>query len=128
MNKDLERNKRNVMEFYSMAFDDGKPAEAVKQFVGDTYIQHNPIVADGPEAFVAYFKKMALEWPGKRIHFERVMAEENLVMVHCRQEWPSDQDWATMDIFRLDDAGKIVEHWDVMQEVPRESKNNNTMF
>jgi predicted SnoaL-like aldol condensation-catalyzing enzyme len=57
-----------------------------------------------------------------------VIGENNMVVVHCRQEWPGDSDYATIDIFRLDEDGKIVEHWDVMQIVPEKSKHNNTMF
>jgi len=123
-----ERNKQNVLAFYSIAFNEGNPSEAVKKFVGNEYIQHNPLVADGPAPFIEYFEKMAKEWPDKKIFFERVIAENNMVVVHCRQEWPGDSDYATIDIFRLDEEGKIVEHWDVMQVVPDESKHNNTMF
>ncbi len=128
MNELLERNKKSVLTFYSMAFNDCKPRQAVNQFVGEEYIQHNPIVADGKEPFIQYFETMGKEWPGKQIFFERVVAENDMVVVHCRQEWPGDQQYATIDIFRLDENGKIVEHWDVMQVVPTESKHNNTMF
>lgn len=127
MPQNLENNKTNAVAFYQMAYD-GEPRKAVEAYVGDEYIQHNPLVGDGPEPFVKYFERMSREYPEKSIEFVRVIAEGNLVALHTHQTWPENEQYVTMDFFRFDDNGKIVEHWDAMQEIPEHSANGNTMY
>ncbi|PLX02740.1 MAG: hypothetical protein C0595_09450 [Marinilabiliales bacterium] len=127
MSNDLVRNKNNAIEFYRMSYM-GNPAKAVDLYVGDEYIQHNPLVGDGVMPFIEYFEKMAKEYPDKSIEFVRSVAEGNLVALHTHQIWPNDDEYVTMDFFRFDDKGKIIEHWDSLQQIPDFSANGNTMY
>ncbi len=127
MSQSLKENKNNAVSFYKMAYE-GNPRKAVELFVGAEYIQHNPLVGDGKEPFIEYFERMAREYPDKSIEFIRSVAEGDLVALHTHQIWPGNQEYVTMDFFRFDDKGKIVEHWDSMQEIPKSSANNNTMY
>ena len=127
MGHDLESNKKNAIAFYRMAYL-GEPSKAVEKYVGSDYIQHNPLVGDGKQPFIDYFDKMAKEYPDKKIVFVRAVAEGDLVALHTHQTWPGNEQYVTMDFFRFDDSGKVVEHWDSIQEVPSESKNGNTMY
>lgn len=127
MKHDIEANKQNAIEFYRTAYL-GNPEKAVELYVGDEYIQHNPLVGDGKAPFIEYFNLMAREYPEKSIKFVRAVAQDDLVAVHTHQTWPGNEEYVTMDFFRFDDNGKIVEHWDSIQEVPGQSKNGNLMY
>jgi len=123
-----DQNKASAMAFYDLMFNQCEPRRAIQDYAGDVYIQHNPHVADGKEAFIAYFERMAADYPGKKTHFKRAIAEGNLVVLHCHQVWPGSDDYAGIDIFRFDDNGKIVEHWDVLQVITDTSANDNGLF
>lgn len=122
--------KEIVTAFYKQAFVQGNATEAIVKYISpSTYIQHNPTLPDGREAIL----KAIPEWlrkSGLRADIKRVVAEGDLVVVHARWANPDKPDaaaMAVMDIFRVED-GLIVEHWDVLQEVPKTAANNNTMF
>ena len=111
----LDERKRAAMAFYDLMFNKCRPREAIEQYVGDRYIQHNPDVGDGKDAFVEYFERMAREYHGKRVEFRRAIAEGDLRRPQARR-------------FRFDDNDEIVEHWDVLQVIPPTSKNDNGML
>jgi predicted SnoaL-like aldol condensation-catalyzing enzyme len=123
----LEQNKQNAIAFYKMAYL-GNPARAVELYVGKEYIQHNPDVADGTRGFIEYFERMQREYPEKSIEFVRCIAEGDLVALHTHQTWPGNEQYITMDFFRFDEEGKIVEHWDAIQQIPETSANPNRMY
>lgn len=125
--QNLEANKQNAIAFYKTAYL-GKPEKAVELYVGNEYIQHNPDVADGKQAFIEYFSKMTRDYPNKSIEFVRAIAEGDLVALHTHQTWPEGDEYVTMDFFRFDEKGKIIEHWDAIQQIPEETKNGNTMY
>jgi predicted SnoaL-like aldol condensation-catalyzing enzyme len=125
---DRERNKQNIVAFYDLAFNQCRPGDTIALYAGNAYFQHNPGAADGKQAFIDYFGRVARDYPGKHVEFKRVIAEADYVVLHCRQEWPGDHTWAGMDIFRLDHDEKIVEHWDVLLIVRDRASNPNGMF
>lgn len=127
MSQNLESNKQHAIAFYRTAFM-GNPEKAVDRYVGEQYIQHNPGVADGKEGFIRYFTRMAEEYPEKEIEFLRAVAEGDLVALHTHQTWPGGEEYVTMDFFRFDEQGKIVEHWDAVQQVPEETVSGNPMY
>ncbi|MDB4334837.1 nuclear transport factor 2 family protein [bacterium] len=127
MEHTLKQNKQNAVAFYKMSYE-GDPQKAVGLYVGEHYTQHNPLVGDGIQLFVAYFDRMSREYPNKSIEFVRVIAEGDLVALHTHQIWPESIEYVTMDFFRFDNKGKIIEHWDSIQEIPKTSANKNTMY
>jgi len=125
----VQRNKATVVAYYSTAFNDKKPEEAVAKYGGPVYIQHNPQAADGFDAFIDFVKFFTTQNPQLHVDIKRVIGECDMVVTHSHLTLsPSDRGSAVADIFRLNRQGKVVEHWDVIQAVPATSMNDNTMF
>jgi predicted SnoaL-like aldol condensation-catalyzing enzyme len=121
---DLESNKRAVVEYYELAFNQKQPEQAVEKYVGSQYLQHNPQAPDGPEAFIAFVKM----FPEASVDIRRVVADGDIVVTHSLLKFtPDDAGTVAADFFRLED-GKVVEHWDVLQPWPEESANPHPMF
>lgn len=124
-----ERNKANALAFYEMAFNQHKVKEATAKYVGDVYLQHNPTVADGGQAFIDAFEPFLKEHPKSRAKVHRVIAEGDLVVLHVHSQLDeNDIGESVVDIFRFDENGKIVEHWDTIQAVPEKTVSGRSMF
>ncbi|EMK2598203.1 ester cyclase [Bacillus tropicus] len=122
-----EKNKKMVVDFYNEVFNKHN-IDIIPKYVSEDYKQHNPFVADGRKAFMDFFKENFVKNPNSSAEIKRVVAEGDTVALHVHSRANSqDKGVAIVDIFRIKD-GKIVEHWDVIQEIPSEAANNNTMF
>ena len=122
-----EQNKKIVVDYYQTAFN-GNPEKAVADHFGSRYIQHNPQAEDGPEAFIGFVKWLRGEYPELNLHIKRVIAEGDMVATHSHLVLvPGEPGRALEDFFRLEN-GKVVEHWDVIQDVSKSSTNSNGMF
>ena len=123
----MEANKKAVVEFYDLAINK-KDFEAASKFLGPRYVQHNPRAADGPEGLKAFLALLREKFPDYHSEIKRVFADGDYVIVHVHNvPTPGSRGNAIIDIFKLEN-GKVVEHWDVRQEIPEQSANSNTMF
>jgi predicted SnoaL-like aldol condensation-catalyzing enzyme len=122
-----EANKKTVVEFYEAAIN-RKDFEAASKFFGPRYVQHNPNAPDGIEGFKAFLGFLREKFPQSRSEIKRVWAEGDYVILHVHAvRTPGARGSAIVDVFKLEN-GKIVEHWDVVQEIPEKAANNNGMF
>ncbi|GAA0811058.1 nuclear transport factor 2 family protein [Colwellia asteriadis] len=121
-----EQNRQLVIAFYDAFFNKHQVHQAA-EVVADNYIQHNPYVADGKAPFVGYFEGYFKDNPQSKATIVRSVADGDLVWLHVNSTDGKGVSEAVVDIFRVEN-GKIVEHWDVIQPVPSDSANSNTMF
>jgi predicted SnoaL-like aldol condensation-catalyzing enzyme len=126
MKSTLEDDKKNVVEFYDLLINK-KDFESARKYMGDYYRQHNPRVADGPDGLKAHVENLKTNFPGVRSEIKKVIAEGDYVVLHVHSQRTAQRQLAIIEIFRLEN-GKIVEHWDVVQEIPQTSSNDNGMF
>jgi predicted SnoaL-like aldol condensation-catalyzing enzyme len=125
--KQMEENKKAVTEFYDLAINQ-KNFEAAAKFIGPRYVQHNPRAADGPEGLKAFLGVLREKFPDYHSDIKRAFADGDYVILHVHNvPTPGARGNAIVDIFKLEN-GKIVEHWDVRQEIPEQAANANTMF
>ena len=116
------RNKDNILAFYDLVINEKKPEEAVAKYVSPSYIQHNPLAPDGPDAVRAFFGQIAKERARPRVVVHRIIAVDDYVWAHVNllglfNDDPEDQGIAGVDIFKMDADGMAIEHWDTLQVV-----------
>ena len=122
-----EQNRQTVLAFYEKGLNQ-KDADAALQYVGSRYVQHNPTAADGPEGFRKFIGFMREKFPNSRGEIKRSFVDGDYVILHVNAvREPGTRGAAIVDIFKLEN-GKIVEHWDVIQQVPETAANSNGMF
>ena len=123
----MEANKKAVVEFYEKGLNQ-KDFDAAAKYLGPRYVQHNPSAADGAEGFRAFLQFLREKFPASHSEIKRVFADGDFVILHVHAvREPGTRGVAIVDIFKLEN-GKIVEHWDVRQDIPEKPANNNTMF
>jgi len=119
---------QKAIAFLDMVFNQKKVKEGFDTYVGDHYIQHNPIAADGKEAAVEVLGKALQALPGWTYEVKHAYVDGDYAIIHSHVKMKAeDRGMAVVDIFRFE-KGKVVEHWDVVQPIPEKSANNNTMF
>jgi predicted SnoaL-like aldol condensation-catalyzing enzyme len=127
MQPSLEANKKIVQEFYNFLINK-KDFKSASKYIGNRYIQHNPLVAEGPEGLKALVDFLKSDYPDARSEIKRIFADGDYVIIHVHSvRIPNTRGRAIFDLFRLEN-GKIVEHWDAIQEIPESSANANGMF
>ena len=124
---DPERTKQTATGFLDTVYNQ-HDVGAIERFVAEDYRQHNPNMPDGRQPLIDWTAGILAKYPEFRMNIKRVLGENDLAVVHSHAvAFPGHAGKAVIDIFRIRD-GKVVEHWDVAQDVPTEAANDNGMF
>ncbi len=115
--------EQTVRALYEEVLNKGQ-ADVLSTLISGPYIQHNPLFPNGPEPLIGYLKQAGTI----PCEVKRMAIDGDLAFVHVRYLNWAGKEHAAVDVFRFDDHGRIVEHWDVMQLVPETAANANTMF
>jgi predicted SnoaL-like aldol condensation-catalyzing enzyme len=122
-----EANRTAVLAFYDKGLNQ-KDADGALAYVGDRYVRHNPNAADGPEGLRKFIAFLREKFPNSHGEIKRSFVDGDYVILHVHAvREPGARGNAIVDIFKLEN-GKIVEHWDVVQAIPENPANGNTMF
>jgi len=125
--KQIEVNKENVVAFYNAVVNE-KNFSAASQYLGSRYTQHNPTAADGPEGLKIFIQFLHDKYPQSKSEIMHIYVDGDYVILHVHSiREPNTLGRAIIDVFKLEDS-KIVEHWDVIQDIPETSANENGMF
>jgi len=119
-------NEKIVRNFYNDVFI-AKNASAAINYLEENYIQHNPNVQTGRDAFINAFTEIFQQNPNFNTQIQRIYTDGDYVIVHSFSPSKGSGN-AIVDIYRINNNGKIEEHWDVIQPIPSKPANNNTMF
>jgi len=123
----LESNKKIVKEFYELAINK-KDFEAASKYLGPRYIQHNQRAADGADGLKDFVRLLRTKFPDSHSEIKRIFADGDYVILHVHAiRGQGARGVAIVDIFRLQDS-KIVEHWDVHEDILEKAANPNDMF
>jgi predicted SnoaL-like aldol condensation-catalyzing enzyme len=126
-NKELQDNKEIATKFFESIVNE-KDFDSASQYLGPWYIEHDPDGTDGPSGLKAYIQFLRDTFPNSHVEIKRVIADGDYVIFHVHSILtPGTRGQAIVDIFRLKNH-KVVEHWDVTQEIPEKSANPNGMF
>mgnify|MGYP001815329369 CR=1 FL=1 len=125
----MGRRTDNAKNLYIEGILDGRPREAVERYTGDRYTQHSTGVADGREGFVEFFEDFLARNPDRDIRIVRAFEDGDSVFLHAHQILDGGAtQWVTADLFDTDEAGRIVEHWDVIQEYVDTNPSGRSMI